>query len=358
MLVGVHHFGKLAQGHSVANRQRVVVHRRHLADLEHGASHVDAVDGIGPIEDDDPQAALGGGPHGRVQGRCVGEETRAHVGKIHDNRVDGGRQDHRPRPRGTRRARRQRPTIQAADGKLGFRVDAIFDALVSTGRQAVLGAEQGDESKIAAAGQHVGCARAVARAGAIVGQKRKAQSAQASEVLGRKHVDAERKRRRRGGHFGRHQRGPHQCRNRTREGVDRSLAVGVNAIAQKNHEQVLFRIDPQRGAGVAAVPDRPTRERGSAIGRVGALHVPAQGANATRHVVRRQHFPHGLGRKHAHAVERSVSQHHTGKASEIFRAREQSRVASDAAQTMGARVVNLAAHPSVVALFGRGDART
>ena len=55
---------------------------------------------------------------------------------------------------------------------------------------------------------------------------------------------------------------------------------------EEEHEEVFLRIDPKRRAGVAPVSDSLPRKGRSPVGRVRALHIPTEGPDTARNVVR------------------------------------------------------------------------
>jgi hypothetical protein len=328
--------------------------------IQHRPGDVDSAYWVRSIEDDDSEPALGRRLHRCVQGSGVREEACAHVGKIDQDRIDIGRQNHRTwRPKNLC-SFLGRPAIETEDGQLGLAVDAVIDESVAIRRQTMLGAEQRHQREIATGRKHVGGAGAVAGASTVVGEQCEARAAQASKVFGDKSVDPNLQRQcgKRGiGRGGRRfsERRSREGGNRARKRVDRAFAIRVNAIAEKQYEDVLVWIDPQRCAGVAAVADGAAGKRGTAIRGIAGLHVPTEGANATWHIVRRQHLRKRPGGEHAGVVECPEAQYHSRIAREILRRREKPGVPGHATQAKCSRVVHFPAHPQAASLLGRGE---
>ena len=139
--------------------------------------------------------------------------------------------------------------------------------------------------------------------------------------------------------------------------VDRALAVGVQAVAEKDDEQLAFGIDPHGGAGEAAVSERPRRERLAAIRGVAGLAVPTEAAKAAGDSIPASHRLDGARLQDADAVALTAIEHHLGVDGKVVGRREQPRVSRNAAEQVRPGVVYLASHPPVVALLGRGGTR-
>ena len=68
------------------------------------------------------------------------------------------------------------------------------------------------------------------------------------------------------------------------ERVHEALAVGMHAVAEEDDEQLQLRIDPQHGAGEAAVAEGRVGQQLAAVDRIAGALVPAEAAEIDRRI--------------------------------------------------------------------------
>src|SRR5690606_33569111 len=79
------------------------------------------------------------------------------------------------------------------------------------------------------------------------------------------------------------------------QSVDASLAIGMNAVAEEDIEQVELRIDPQHRPRESAMSKGTVAQPLSTIARVAGPHVPAIASPpAAGHPARLDHHRHGF----------------------------------------------------------------
>src|SRR5450759_1297213 len=113
--------------------------------------------------------------------------------------------------------------------------------------------------------------------------------------------------------------------------------------------------DVYKRQGKARVADGAHGKKIAPVLRVGGRDVPAQAADVSVSVETRAR--HGLDTrcgKDPRAPEPSSLEDHLAELRQVRRGREETGVAGHAAESIGARVVDLAAHPVVAAALGGG----
>ena len=100
--------------------------------------------------------------------------------------------------------------------------------------------------------------------------------------------------------------------------IDRTLAIRMYSIAQKNIEQIQFRIDPQNRSGESAVAECAFAEQFSAIGRIACSLILAQPASTA---VDRVSLRHQLNRgfaENAFPLVLAAADHHLRIDCQVF----------------------------------------
>ena len=140
------------------------------------------------------------------------------------------------------------------------------------------------------------------------------------------------------------------------ERIDVAVAVGMDAIAEEDDEEVQFGIDPEAGTGEAAMPEGPRRKRLAAIAGEAAVDIPAEAPPARLHVPRLGHGADGRRREDADARIFAAAQQHLREDRQISRGGEEARMSGDAAEAIRPRIVDFSLHPVIAALLGRRGA--
>ena len=132
------------------------------------------------------------------------------------------------------------------------------------------------------------------------------------------------------------------CRHPRPERGDVALAIGMDAVGQEDDEHPRQRVDPERRAREAGVPERSDRQQLAAVARIAGVDVPAERTQvailARRH--RRGHLRHGERREDPPAAVRAVVEQHAAEDRQVGRGAEQPRVAGDAVHPPRGRIVN------------------
>ncbi len=124
------------------------------------------------------------------------------------------------------------------------------------------------------------------------------------------------------------------------------FASGVDAVGEECDEELAVRVDPDAGAGEAGVAEAVWRKimaAGAAFGGDG----PAEGARATRKLLRRGELRDGGAPQNAVMCVDSAVEQHLAKRGDIRRGAEESGVTGDAADGEGVFVVHFALHQAV-----------
>src|SRR5687767_576292 len=141
----------------------------------------------------------------------------------------------------------------------------------------------------------------------------------------------------------------------------------MHAVGQQDNERVVVRVDPERRPGVTRVAEGffLLKALAARAGGVARVDVEAVAAAVFRLGVLRVgeaagfgHFRDGRFRQDAYAVEFALVEDHAAEACDVAGGAEQARVSGDAAEGVGARVVDLAGDPLAFALFRRRDSFT
>ena len=118
----------------------------------------------------------------------------------------------------------------------------------------------------------------------------------------------------------------------------------MQPVAQHDEKAARLRVDPQRGAGIARVSERPRREERRKSSGVRRVDVPAQTAQdglAVR-ALRPRHFRDGLRSQDAWAPRRDGRQQHAREQGQVIGGCEQPGVAGDTTHPIGDWILNLA----------------
>ncbi len=120
-----------------------------------------------------------------------------------------------------------------------------------------------------------------------------------------------------------------------------ALAVGMQPAREKDDVGLGRRIDPDRRAGEAGVPERSNRQQLATIGRKARIEVPPEAAKvALAGRRRRRHHPRDGERCQHVCVPRRIAEEHPAEAREIVSRREQTGVAGHPAHAPGRRIVH------------------
>ncbi len=295
--------------------------------------------GFRPIEDHHGEAPLGGGLEHVAERGLVREEADAGVGEVEDEDVEVAEL--------LRRGARAL-AVEAVHGEPRALVAPVAHRPVGAGVEAVLGAEEGFEAHARRRPEHVDGALPTPVDAARVRDQADAAATEGREAVALQDVDpgehvpprrraAERTARHHGGHL-------------APEAGAVALPVRVQAAREHDDRRVRAGVDPDRRAREAGVPvpSRPAGER--------RQHVPAQRAlRAARELVRRGHRADRRARQDLLAAQAALAEEHRGEAREVSGRGEEAGVPGDAAQEVGAWVVDLARqHLAVAPLGGRG----
>ena len=141
------------------------------------------------------------------------------------------------------------------------------------------------------------------------------------------------------------------------ETSDIAFAFRMNAVGQDDDGGAAAGIDPQRSAGETSVAETLSGSEAIAtIAGIRRLHIPAVGALAARHRMRRSHETHRRGRENAFALEGAAVEQHLSIDRQVVRGGKETRMSGDAAQGPGTRIVDFADQPTILDLFSRGGA--
>jgi len=171
-----------ADGHPVSNCDGVKADKRLQTIVKHGATNVDAIDRIWPVEDDEANAVVGRGDHGIAHGRYVGIEARTDVLNIEHDGVYilqhcGGRPSNL--------------AVKTDHLNSGTRVEAITDDLgIELAGKTVLGAEDSHELDVRSVVQQVNTASPVASDARVVREQTDSGAGQLPEFIAFENVDS------------------------------------------------------------------------------------------------------------------------------------------------------------------------
>lgn len=361
--------GEFTDGHAVAEGDPVDAGEVAFAD-EEGAIHGEAADGVDAVEDDEADACLGGGVHGKGHGGDVGEEAAADVLHVEDEGVEVGELF------GLRFAEVD-AGVEAVDGEAGGFVEAALKVAFSDAAEAVFGGEEGGELAVGSLVKEVDGGLAVTGAAGLVGDEAELEAFEIGEVPGGEDIDAVADvgawwgeffccgalfRFVGGGEFG-------GCgeidvgeglggegAELAAEGEDLAGFGGVVAVAEEEDGGFREGIDPERGAGPAGVAEGTDREEFAAGAGVGGVDVPAEAATGADvgSGLDGGHESDRVGGEEADLVEGAMVLEHPGEAGEVVGGGEESGVAGHAAHGAGGGVVNDAGEDAAIGEAGGG----
>ncbi len=134
-----------------------------------------------------------------------------------------------------------------------------------------------------------------------------------------------------------------------------ALAVGMDAIAEEDEEQVEPWVDPKHGAGKTTMPKCLFGKELRPIRRVATSFVPSEAAQLAGYLVGAGHFFHRGGPEDSGASKTAPIEHHLRVDGKVGNGRKQTGVSGDPTKLRCAGIVDFALHPMAIALLrGRG----